>query len=152
MNIKNEPVEDNGDISAYDYCNTVLIKVEDIKSEEGENNWNTETLSHQVDVKNIKLEIDEDDIAENKDEEDPLNIDMITSGSKSNKEKKKYITCTFCKKSFCGKLVKALKCDFCDKIFQWQCRMKLHVQKVHNVVNPFNCDVCEKSYGTLGKN
>ena len=139
MNIKNEPIEEDNnldvDINPYDYCNTVLIKEEgNISDDKGEINWNTTETSHQVDVKRIKLEI-EDDIAEIKDEkeeEDPLNIDMITP-SGSSKEKKKYITCTFCCKSFCGKLVKALKCDFCDEIFQWQCRMKLHVQKVHNI-------------------
>ena len=147
MNIKNELVEDNidGDINAYDYCNTVLIKEEDIS--EGEN-WSTS----QVDVnndQNIKIEID-DDIAEmDEEEEDPLNID-ITSPPSGSKEKKKYITCTFCRKAFCGKLVKALKCDFCDQTFRWQCRMKLHMQKVHNVINPFNCNVCDRSYGTLG--
>ena len=62
----------------------------------------------------------------------------------------KRITCTFCQKSFCGQLIKSLKCDFCDQTFEFQCRLKSHAQTVHNITHPFKCDFCEKSYGSYG--
>ena len=69
---------------------------------------------------------------------------------KHNYRHTKRIKCTFCQKSFCGQLIKPLKCDFCDQTFEFQCRLKSHAQTVHNITHPFKCDICEKSYGSYG--